>query len=91
MGKSEKLSQLLVEIEHIFLDYLGEKLNLSDDEFRACCRIFLDAMMDKMFDLQENEDMDIEDRMNMAQHCGEEIRRIVKSYTGVETHDMYKK
>jgi hypothetical protein len=43
-----------------------------------------------MWELQENESLSIEDRCNMANKVGEDIRKLVKTYTDIDTHDLYK-
>ena len=44
-----------------------------------------------MWELQELENMSINDRVNMAQKVGEEIRKLVKIYTNIDTVELYKK
>ncbi|NBP66122.1 MAG: hypothetical protein EBU66_15855, partial [Bacteroidetes bacterium] len=66
------------------------KANYSDADFFACIFIFQTALMDKMFDLQNEEKMSMQDRENMAQKCGEELRKFVKVYTGLDTYELAK-
>jgi hypothetical protein len=62
----------------------------TDEGFRASIRIFLSAMLDKMWKLQEDERIDINTRADMAEKLGSEIRNIVRVYTNIDTHDLYK-
>ena len=39
-------------------------------------------------DLSEN--IDMEDRINMANKVGEEIRKLIKTYTNIDCHELYK-
>ena len=89
----EQLNPLLEEIEDIILDFeyeSGEKPDYSLSAFRAATKIFMSALMDKMWDLQVQENISQEDRENMATKAGEELRRLVKTYTNIDTFDLYK-
>ena len=93
MKKHEKL------LEVIASDYLEQnanakgsenKPNYTNRDFINCVIIFQNAIMDKMYDLQESEQMSIEDRVNMAGKCGEELRKLIHTFTGLDTHDIEK-
>jgi hypothetical protein len=43
-----------------------------------------------MWELQEKEDIQIETRADMATKCGEAIRSLVKTFTDIDTHNLYK-
>ena len=89
----EKIHPILKEIEDTLWEFeanLGLKPNYPDESLPAATKIFMSVMMDKIFDLQTKENMDMKDRGNMAQACGEDIRKIIKTYTGVDSHDFYK-
>ena len=66
----------------------GCKPNYSDADFFACIFIFQTALLDKMFDLQNEEKMSMQDRENMAEACGQELRKFVKVYTGLDTYEL---
>ena len=66
------------------------KPNYSNRDFMNATIIFQTALMDKMFDNQDYDDMSIEDRMNMAESCGKELRKLIYTYTGLDTHDVDK-
>lgn len=88
-----KLTPILVEIEETLLNFeanIGSKPNFSDDALRAATKIFCSVLMDKIYDLQQNENMDMRDRENMAFWAGCEIRNLIKNCTGIETHDFYR-
>lgn len=63
----------------------------SQESFRAAVKIFMSALMDKIWELQEGEEMDIEDRAAMAEKCGKDVRALVKTYTNIDTHELYGK
>lgn len=61
----------------------------SDDSFRAIIKLFMSAMMDKIWALQEGEEMESEDRLAMVEKCGKEIGSLIKIYTNIDTHNLY--
>jgi len=89
----QKISPILNEIEDTLWEYEandGPKPEFTEEGFRSAIKIFMAVMMDKMYSLQSYEDMSLEDRSNMATKCGEDIRKFVKIYTDIDTHNLYK-
>lgn len=89
----EKLSEVLYSIETALIEFeanVAKPPQYTDDGFRAASKIFISAMLDKMWKLQEAEGMDINDRGEMAAKLGEEIRKLVRVYTNIDTHYLYK-
>ena len=89
----KKLSPVLSEIESALMEFeanVNRPPEYTNEGFRAAVRIFLSAMLDKMWKLQEDEGIDINTRANMAEKLGSEIRNIVRVYTNIDTHDLYK-
>ena len=66
------------------------KPNYSNRDFMNAVIIFQNALMDKMFDLQTAENMSFDDRSKMAVHCGNELRKFIQTYTGLDTHEFEK-
>ena len=64
------------------------KPNYTNREFMNCLIIFQTALMDKMYDNQEYDKMSIEDRSNMATQCGLDLRKLIYTYTGLDTHKL---
>lgn len=62
------------------------KPNYTNREFMNAVIIFQTALMDKMYDNQNFDNMATEDRMNMAESCGLELRKLIHTYTGLDTH-----
>jgi hypothetical protein len=85
----ERLSPILLEIENTLLESFGVKPNFNKEGFRAAVFIFQSVLMDAMFALQESENMGLEEREKMAETCGVEIRKLVKNFTNIDTHDLY--
>lgn len=90
MKSSPELMYDLVELEDSLWRNEGGIIEFSDDGFRAAVKIFTDAMLYKMWALLSDEKIPFDDRLKMAGTCGEEIRKLVKTYANIDTHDMYK-
>ena len=79
------------ELELIANDYLkqnGEKPNFTNRDFMNAIIIFQTALMDKLFDNQNYDKMDIENRMKMAEACGNDLRKFIHTYTNLDTHNI---
>ena len=89
----KKLSPILSEIESALIEYelnINRPPQYTDEGFRASVKIFLSVMLDKMWKLQEDEGIDINTRADMAEKLGNELRNIVRIYTNIDTHNLYK-
>ena len=64
------------------------KPNYTNREFMNCLIIFQTALMDKMYDNQEYDKMSIEDRSNMSVKCGLDLRKLIHTDTGLDTHQI---
>lgn len=62
------------------------KPNYSNRDFLNTLIIFQTALMDKMYDIQEHDGMGVEERIKMATRCGEDLRKLIHVYTGLDTH-----
>lgn len=89
----QEISPILKEIEDTLWFYeatCGEKPCYTDEGFRGACKIFISAVMDRMWELQEKESLDMEIREEMASRCGKEIKKLIQVYTDIDTYKMYK-
>jgi hypothetical protein len=89
----KKLSPILSEIESALIEYelnINRPPEYTDEGFRASVKIFLSVMLDKMWKLQEDEGIDINTRADMAEKLGNELRNIIRVYTNIDTHSLYK-
>ncbi len=90
----KKLSPILNEIENTLWEFEAEELtskpNYTKEGFRGATKIFMSVMMDKIWELQEDEKITMEDRINMVTKCGEDVRKLIKTYTNIDTHELYK-
>ena len=85
------------ELEEIANDLLTQnaeakgnenKPNYTNRQFMNAVIIFQTALMDKMYDNQDYDDMDIENRLKMAESCGLDLRKLIHTYTGLDTHKI---
>ena len=93
MTIGEKLSPVLVEIENTLWEFecnIGSKPSYTKEGFRAAIKIFMSVMMDKIWELQEDEKIDMEDRVKMVERWGQDVRQLVKTYIDIDTHNLYK-
>ena len=87
------LSPVLKNIEHALWEWelhKGDKPEYSTEGFRAAVKIFISALMDRIWELQELEEISIEDRILMVEKAGRDVRALVKTYTNIDTHEMHK-
>ena len=85
------------ELEFIANDLLDQNANAKGDEnkpnytnreFMNALIIFQTALMDKMYDNQTYDKMNIDDRLKMAKKCGLDLRKLIHTYTGLDTHKL---
>lgn len=93
MEIGKRISPVLESIEDALWewDFYGTngKPGYTDGGFRSAVKIFMSVMMDRMWDLQQDESIDMNDRMAMAEKCGNDVRALVKTYTNIDTHELY--
>ena len=90
MTLGKKLSPILSEIKYTLIENYESKPGFDDQAFRASIYIFQSVILDKMWELQEKENISIEIREDMAKKCGENIRSLIKTFTNIDTFDLYK-
>jgi len=90
----KKISPILVEIEDTLWEFeanRGIQPEYTIEGFRAATKIFMSVLMDKIWNLQMDEKIDMEDRIKMVEKAGQDVRQLIKVYTDIDTHDLYKK
>ena len=60
------------------------KPNYSNRDFMNAVIIFQTALMDKMYDNQNG--MSLDERIQMAERCGLDLRKLIHTYTGLDLH-----
>jgi hypothetical protein len=95
--KTDNMRSYKKELELIASDLLNQnasakgnenKPNYSNRDFMNAIIIFQTALMDKMFDNQNYDGMGLDDRMKMTQSCGVELRKLIHTYTNLDTHKI---
>lgn len=89
----KQLSPILLEIEAAIIDFdchVNNKPCYTEDALRAAGKILISVFMDKMWEMQEDDKMSQEYRIEMAQKCGEDLRKMFKIYCNIDSHDFYK-
>lgn len=85
------------ELEIIVNDILNQtadakggecKPNYSNGDFMNITYLFQIALMDKMYDNQNYDKMGLDDRIKMSTSCGVELRKLIHTYTGLDTHKI---
>jgi hypothetical protein len=85
---------ILKEIASKLLERAEHKPNFSNDALLDATLIFQTVLFDKVHDLQVDENMKLKYGLEMAESLGNELRKLIKIYTGLDTHDLvndYKK
>jgi hypothetical protein len=82
---------ILEEIATGLLEVAEIKPNFSDNALLNATVIFQSVFMDKVFDCMQKDGIPHEDQLKMVQSAGEEIRRIIHTYTGLDTHELVNK
>ncbi|MEK6883372.1 MAG: hypothetical protein AABY22_27335 [Nanoarchaeota archaeon] len=89
----DKLSPIFCEIENMLWEFeanKGIKPDYTIEAFRAGIKIFMSVLMDKIWELQSDEKIEFKDRINMVEKCGQDVRNLVKIYTNIDPHSLYK-
>ena len=88
----KKFSPILEEIEATLWEFehnSGAKPEYTIEGFRAGIKIFMSVLMDKIWELQDGEGIKIDDRIKMVTKAGEDVRKLVKIYTDIDTVELY--
>ena len=89
----EKLSPILEEIEGTLFEFEAEDLGqplYTEGGFRAAVKIFMSVVMDRLWNMQELTDMTLDERLDMTEEAGLDIKKLIMKYTGIDTHTLYK-
>lgn len=76
------------EIATGLLEVAEIKPNYSDEALLDVLLIFQSVFMDKIFDNQNFDDMPLEQRLEMVESAGKDLRKLIHTYTGLDTHEL---
>lgn len=82
-------SESLAKMAYYVLNNVGVKPNLSNDDFLNSILIFQNALMDKLFENQNYDNMSLDDRILMTEKCGNDLKKLIHTYTGIDTHKAF--
>ena len=67
------------------------KPNFTDNALLNATLIFESVFIDKVFDCMQMDGISQEDQLKMVQSAGEELRKLIHTYTGLDTHELVNK
>lgn len=70
---------------------IGTKPNYPKETLGDALIILQSVVMDKMWEVQEYDKSEQSDRMKMAESFGDDLRQLIKTYTGIDTHKLFDK
>jgi len=79
---------ILKEIAAGLLENAEHKPNFSNDALLDALLIFQTVLFDKVHDLQTDEKMKLKYGLQMAESLGNELRKLIHTYTGLDTHEL---
>jgi len=81
---------ILKEIASGLLENAETKPNFSNNALLDALLIFQTVFMDKLYDCQDYDGMSQKHRENMAMVAGNELRKLIHTFTGLDTHELVK-
>lgn len=79
---------IFTEIAKGLLETAEIKPNYSDSAMLDVTLIFQSVLMDKIFDNQNYDKMDFRERLKMVDAAGRDLRKLIHTYTGLDTHEL---
>ncbi len=79
------------DIEKIATEILNTsriKPNYTNRDFMNIVIVFQSAMMDKLFEVMNFDNMALEERLKMAEKCGLDLKDFIFKYTNIDTHKI---
>ena len=86
------LSPLLEELEDMLWEFEannGCPPHFTEGGFRASMKIFMAALMERMWINLSLESLPLEKRAEIGEQMGMELRALVMKYTNIDTHTLY--
>jgi len=89
MAIGKELSPILEEIEISLLEFSDYKPEFTKEGFRAAIFIFQSALMDKMYERQQEIKLGQKQCEDQAEQLGTEIKILIEKYTGLDTFKLF--
>lgn len=80
--------KILKEVANGMLETAEFKKNYSNDAMLDAMLIFQDVLFEKLYENQEYDKMPFDERCKMADACGEELRKLIHTFTGLDTVEL---
>jgi len=81
---------ILKELAAGMLETAEIKPNFSNDAFIDSILIFQTVFTDKIFDCMQEDGSSNDDQIKMIQASGNELRKLIHTFTGLDTHELVK-
>jgi len=81
---------ILKEIATGMLETAEHKQNFSNDAFIDAFLIFQTVFADKVFDCMQEDGSSFDDQCKMIESAGKELRKLIHTYTGLDTIELVK-
>jgi len=89
-------SEVLIEIESGLWEHdvrvddgIAAPYSYDDETFRACLKIFMSAIMWKLWKFMDGKSID--EKGSRAEEVGNILRNVVREFTGIDAHTLYDK
>lgn len=69
---------------------MPEPFYFDDETLVNACTIFMDVVLDRLWQQQEQENIPLEHRIQQAAKLGLDIRMLIRDNISVDTHELYK-
>jgi alpha-galactosidase/6-phospho-beta-glucosidase family protein len=79
---------ILKEIASGMLDTIEIKPNFTNNALVDATLIFQTVLFDKIHNLQKDEKIKLKYGLEMAESCGKELRKLIHTYTGLDTAEL---
>lgn len=64
------------------------RIKYSERDLFNATYILNNILLSKMWELQQEENMALEHRLDMANKLGKDMRKLIKTYTNIDTHEI---
>ncbi len=86
--KQNPYESIFTELANGLLETAEIKPNYKDSAMLDVTIIFQSVLMDKLFDTQNYDKMPLDERLKMVAKCGEDLRKFIYTYTGLDTNEL---
>lgn len=85
-----RMNEIIEELSLAVMEFneKPKKPNYPVDSMFHITMIFNSILLDKLWELQEYDNMGLEDRANMAEAMGKELKTFIYKYTNIDMHKL---